>query len=202
MSIKEDTIRQLQTEVDNNLKEISDSLSKVDLSPLNTEIDNRLIQSNTSFLEEIKSLSLVTVTAAPFSLTLLLSGLNIEKTFLVASFSLLMLNVTFLNIGVWYINNRFRTSTASQKLEAISMEMETSSVLNVSKDSTARLNALVELMHSQARLKRKKTFEPYEQEKILKLFKDWGLVFLSVGILLIVLSVGWALVPDLTKSTS
>lgn len=195
MTTKEETIKQLQAEVDSSLKEISNTLSQRDLSALNAEIDNRLIQSNNSFLEEIKNISLITVTAAPFSLTLLLSGLGIEKTFLVTSFGLLMLNVLFLNIGVWYVNNRFRVSTASQKLEAISMEIETSNVLDANKDSTKRLNSLFELMRSETRLNRKKIFEPYEQEKVLKFFRDWGLVSLSVGIILIVLSVGWSIIP-------
>ncbi len=195
MSTKEETIKQLQSEIDTGLKEISDTLSKRDLNTLNAEIDNRLILSNNSFLEEIKNLSLVTVTAAPFSLTLLLSGLEIEKTFLVTSFGLLMVNVIFLNIGVWYLNSRFRISTASQKLEAISIDMETQNVLDANKDSTTRLNSLYGLMQSETRLNRKKTFEPYDQEKTLRLFRDWGLIFLSVGILLIVLSVVWAIIP-------
>ncbi len=193
MSTKDETIKQLQAEVDGNLKEISDALYKRDLRGLNAEIDKRLISSNSSFLGEIKNLSLITVTAAPFSLTLLLSGLEIQETFLVTSFGFLMANVIFLNIGVWYLNNRFRTSTASQKLEAISMEVETQNVLDANKDSASRLNALYELMQSETRLNAKKTFEPYQQEKILRFFRDWGLIFLCVGVILIVISVVSAL---------
>lgn len=193
MTTKDETIRQLQSEVDSSLKEISADLSKIDLGYL-SELDNRIVLSNNSFLEEIKALSLITVTAAPFSLTLLLSGLNIEKTFLAVSFAILMVNVVFLNVGVWYLNNRFRTSTASQKLEAISIELEKSNILDEKKDSTSRLNSLSELMKSETRLNEKKFLEPYEQEKVLKLFRDWGLIFFSVGIILVVVSVAWAVI--------
>ncbi len=200
MSTKEEIIKELQEEIDNNLKEISKILAGKDLSVLNAQLDNRISLSNNSFLEEVKNLSLITVTAAPFSLTLLLSGLEIEKTFLVASFILLMMNVLFLNVGVWYLNSRFRTSTGSQILEAITLEMETSNVLDTSKDSTVRLNSLNELMQGEIRLNKKKRFEPYGQEKILKFLRDWGLILLSVGIILIALSVAWVFVPRSASS--
>ena len=47
---------------------------------------------------------------------------------------------------------------------------------------------------------KKKRFEPYGQEKILKFLRDWGLILLSVGIILIALSVAWVFVPRSASS--
>ena len=123
----------IEIKIQDKFKPLSDLLSNLDFSELNSELDRRISLSNNSFLGEVKGLSLIAVTAAPFSLTLLLSGLEIEKTFLVALFTVLMANVLFLNIGVWYLNSKFKKSTASQRLEVLSMEVETSKALDKKK---------------------------------------------------------------------
>lgn len=195
MSSKEEIIKQTEEEISAKFKQISELLSKNDTEKLHRELDNRVILLNESFLKEVKNISLITVTAAPFSLTLLLSGLNIEKAFLVAAFVLMMFNALFLNIGVWYLNSQFRRSTASQKLEAISIDVEKSKVLDEKKENTDRFNALYELMQSESRLMRKKMLEPYKQERVLIFLRDSGLIILSVAIVFLILSVASAIFP-------
>ena len=130
MASKEEIIKQLDEEISSKRKQISDSVSKENLEKINSELDQRIFLANNSFLKEVRSLSLISVTAAPFSLTLLLSGLEIEKTLLVVAFVFLIMDVLFLNIGVWYLNSQFKRSTMSQKLEGIIMSSNTEVVLS------------------------------------------------------------------------
>lgn len=193
MTTEEDTIKQLEIKLSNSLNEASQLVSKKDLDKLNSEIDKRISLFNDSFLEEVKNFSLISVTAAPFSLTLLLSGLEIEKTFLVIAFVFLMVNVLCLNIGVWYLNSHFRKSTFSQKLESIIMDSSVSTLHDEKVENSKRLDALTELVESEDRLVQKKTMEPYNQAKILSLLRDLGIILLSVGIIFLVLSVVWSI---------
>ena len=191
--------KQLEKKIQGKLKQLLAFLTNLDFSKLNSKLDRRISLSNNSFLGEVKSLSLIAVTAAPFSLALLLSGLEIEKTFLVASFTVLMANVLFLNIGVWYLNSKFKKSTASQRLEVLSMEAEASNALDEKKNTSARLDAVYELSQCENRLEQKKMFEPYKQEKTLSFLRDGGLILLSIGLILMILSVVWAIVPKNTN---
>ncbi|PIS17096.1 MAG: hypothetical protein COT61_00425, partial [Candidatus Portnoybacteria bacterium CG09_land_8_20_14_0_10_44_13] len=93
MASKEEIIKQLDEEISSKRKQISDSVSKENLEKINSELDQRIFLANNSFLKEVRSLSLISVTAAPFSLTLLLSGLEIEKTLLVVAFVFLIMDV-------------------------------------------------------------------------------------------------------------
>lgn len=195
MTEEEDKIKQLEAELSANLDQASKSNSEENLYKLNSEIDYRVSLLNNSFLKEIKNLSLISVTAAPFSLTLLLSGLEIEKTFLVTAFVFLMLNVLFLNLGVWYLNSHFRKATYSQKFEIIMMDSNASILRDKKIDNNKRLDALVELVKSKDQLIQKKSLEPYNQEKILSFLRNLGVVLLSEGIIFLVLSVVWAIYP-------
>lgn len=188
-SNNEELVKQLEIEARKKLEQVAKLLSMKDAGKLHQELDNRIFLSNESFLREVKNISLIAVTAAPFSLALLLSGLNIEKTYLVIAFVFFMIDVLFLNIGVWYLNSQFRKSTASQKLEAISIDVETSKILDEKKENAERFDSLYELIQAESRLGKKKMMEPYSQDKILNSLRNCGLLFLSVAITFLILSV-------------
>ena len=193
MASKEEIIKQLDEEISSKRKQISDSVSKENLEKINSELDQRIFLTNNSFLKEVRSLSLISVTAAPFSLTLLLSGLEIEKTLLVVAFVFLIMDVLFLNIGVWYLNSQFKRSTMSQKLEGIIMSSNTTSVLDEKMDNDKWFTALYELRKSEKRLNKKKAMEPYSQMKMLDFFRDCGVMMLGAGLIILIVSVVWSI---------
>ncbi|PIW75012.1 MAG: hypothetical protein CO002_04450 [Candidatus Portnoybacteria bacterium CG_4_8_14_3_um_filter_44_10] len=193
MASKEEIIKQLDEEISSKRKQISDSVSKENLEKINSELDQRIFLANNSFLKEVRSLSLISVTAAPFSLTLLLSGLEIEKTLLVVAFVFLIMDVLFLNIGVWYLNSQFKRSTMSQKLEGIIMSSNTTSVLDEKMDNDKWFTALYELRKSEMRLNKKKAMEPYSQMKMLDFFRDCGVMMLGAGLIILIVSVVWSI---------
>jgi hypothetical protein len=195
MSHKVQLTNRYEQELEALLNDAAESVSEINLIELRSELDNRVALSNDSFLNEVKNLSLISVTAAPFSLTLLLSGLEIEKTFLVIAFLFLMANVLFINVGLWYLNAEFRKLTGAQRLEEIQISLSGENIRNRRLDASSRLDSLNNLIESQDRLKNKKIAEPDNQEKILGSLRDWGLVLLSEGILFLILSVFWAILP-------
>ncbi|OGG65667.1 hypothetical protein A3D71_01295 [Candidatus Kaiserbacteria bacterium RIFCSPHIGHO2_02_FULL_55_20] len=189
----DEPIKDLETVLLRQLRESKELVKSMDWNSFQQNLDRRVAQVNDSFLKEVANISLISVTAAPFSLTLLLSGLEIEKTLLVAAFGLLMVNVLFLNVGLWHLNSIFKRETGSQTLDFLEMESNATDISNENLDTGKRVEALANLVKIQSRLYYRQKTEPLNQGKTLIFFREWGLVLLSVAIILIIESVVLAL---------
>lgn len=187
METKEETIQRLDSEIKNRLEEFRGLPDNVNI--LSSALDQRISSNVELFLKEIKDISLISVTAAPFSLTILLSNLNISVELLDISFVIFMLNVLFLNIGVWYVNNEFLRSTSSQKLENIVMDMSASDVNNNLLETNKRVNSLFDYFKSESKLESKKKLEPYKQIQIVDKIRFLGIILLSLAIITLITSV-------------
>lgn len=152
-------------------------------------IDKRMAEHIELFLKEIRNNSLISVTAAPFSLLILQTNLQIHTGLLIGSFILFMINALILNIGYWYYNNEFFRSTASQKLENLIMGTSAMQINDASKDNKKRLNSLFDFFQSQSKLETKRKLEPYTHINTVDKIRFIGIAILSSAILFLIASI-------------
>lgn len=187
-------LKDLDLEIKKRLSEFSNL--KEDVNILSSTLDQRMFSNIELFLKEIKDISVISVTAAPFSLTILLSNFKINTTLLVFSFVIFMLNVLILNIGIWYINNEFLRSTSSQKLENMLMDISANDINNNSLETNKRTEALFKFFESENKINTKRKLEPYKYINIVDKIRFLGIIMLNLAIILLTTSI---ILPTLTN---
>lgn len=160
----------------------------------NLSISKKMVSNIELLMKEIKNISLISATAAPFSLTILTSQLDINKNFLFISFAFFIVNVLILNVGIWYINGDYLALTRSQMLEGISMTITADKVTDTSLSTEDRMDALFDFYHSELQLESKKMQEPHYFVKIIDNLRFFGIICLTLALIFLIGSVLSAIV--------
>lgn len=191
---QEEEIKNLQDELDKGLKDFSET-GKLRLEQGRLEIDKRVKNIIEIYSNDIRNLSIISGTVAPFSLTLLtVEKLDSNIYLLILGFALLLLNITITQFFIRRLSEGQDVKSVKAQFNLMMAEFELENTGNTTKDTTERVNQMFNYQKSISEAENLLDFGKYNlgiqevRSKLRKYNKITNLIF-SLGALFIVLSV-------------
>lgn len=190
----EKEINNLEDELDNKLKDFSEQ-GEFSLKQGRLEIDKSVRNIIEIYSNDIRNLSIISGTVAPFSLTLLtVEKLNSNIELLIIGFVLLLANIAIAQFLIRRVSTGQDKKSVSAQFNLIMAEFELENISNTTKESNERVNYMSDFMKHFSEAENLLGLGKYNlgiqevRSKLRKYNKITNIIF-SVGVSCIILSV-------------